>query len=343
MKKSLLVLLLISTAALVFSQSTGNGVFKSLNLPASARIGALGGNLIAIADGDLGLAFFNPALLDSTMDKRLEMSYLNYFSDINLGSAHFAKHFSNIGTASLSLQYLDYGDFTETDASNNNLGDFQVSDVIVNLGFGRQLDSNFTAGVNLKYINSTLADYSSSGIAADFGLHYYKKKSLFSAALLLKNIGTQLGNYTKGNKEKLPFEIQAGFTKKLRHAPFRFGFMLENLQEWDIRRESEKNIVTIDPITEEIIEDNSFVAGDIFMRHLIFNTEVLISKNIIFRLGYNYRRRQELAFEEKSGTVGLSIGASVKVSKFNISYGRSTYHLAGPSNHFTVNTSISDW
>mgnify|MGYP006131389539 FL=1 len=79
------------------------------------------------------------------------------------------------------------------------------------------------------------------------------------------------------------------------------------------------------------------------MRHLIFNTEVLISKNIIFRLGYNYRRRQELAFEEKSGTVGLSIGASVKVSKFNISYGRSTYHLAGPSNHFTVNTSISDW
>ncbi len=328
---------------MVFSQSTGSGVFKSLNLPASARIGALGGNQIAVADGDLGLAFFNPALLDSTMNQRIEMSYLNYFSDINLGSVHFAKHFSKVGTASLSLQYLDYGDFTETDVFNNELGDFQVSDVIVNLGLGRQLDSNFTAGVNLKYINSTLANYTSSGIAADFGLHYFKKKSLFSAALLFKNIGTQLGSYTEGNTEKLPFEIQAGFTKKLRHAPFRLGFMFENIQEWDIRRDSEKNIVTIDPITEEVIEDDSFVAGDIFMRHLIFNTEVLISKNISLRIGYNYRRRKELSFEEKSGTVGFSIGASVKVSKFHISYGRSAYHLAGPSNHFTLNTSISDW
>lgn len=343
MKQFAITLLFSALGLWSFAQTTGSSVFRTLSTTTSARVAALGGNQIAVADGDLGLSFYNPALLDSTSDNRLEFSYVNYFSDINFGSAHYAKHFSGVGTASLALQYIDYGDFTETDEFNNQLGNFDVNDVMVNLGFGRQLDSNFTAGANVKFINSTLANYSSTGIALDLGLHYYKEKSLFSAALLFKNIGTQLNNYTEATSEKLPFEIQAGFTKKLRHAPFRFGFMFDNLQQWDIRREDEKDILVLDPVTGVIEEEKSFEQGDIFMRHFVFNTEVLISENISLRVGYNYRRRKELAIDQKTGTVGLSIGASVRVSKFNISYGRSTYHLAGPSNHFTINTAFGDW
>ncbi|MFK7755696.1 MAG: type IX secretion system protein PorQ [Flavobacteriales bacterium] len=343
MKQFSITLVFTALGLWSLAQTTGSSVFRTLNSTTSARVAALGGNQIAVADGDLGLSFYNPALLDSTSNNRLEFSYVNYFSDINFGSAHYAKHLSGIGTASLALQYVDYGDFTETDEFNNDLGNFDVNDVLVNVGFSRQLDSNFTAGANVKFINSTLANYSSSGVALDLGLHYYKKKSQFSAALVFKNMGTQLSNYTEASNEKLPFEIQAGFTKKLRHAPFRFGFMFDNLQQWDIRREDEKDILILDPVTGVIEEEKSFEQGDIFMRHLIFNTEVLISENISLRIGYNYRRRKELAIEQKSGTVGISIGASVKVSKFNISYGRSTYHLAGPSNHFTINTAFGDW
>jgi len=318
-------------------------VLKTLNSYSSARIAGLAGNQIAVKDGDLGLAFVNPALLDSTAAKRLEMSYTNYFDDINFGSVHFAKHYDGIGTAGLGIQYLDLGDFIDTDASGIEHGTFISQDLIVNLGIGRSLDSNFTAGVNIKFINSVLADYSSSAIAADLGLHYYSSKSLFSAAALIKNIGTQFSSFRAGAEEELPFELQLGFTKKLRHAPFRFGFIFENLQKWDIRRESEKNIVFVDPLTGEIQEDDSFVAGDIFLRHLIFNTEILLGKNVTLRFGYNYRRRQELALDVKPGTVGFSTGLSVKVNKFNITYGRNTFHLAGPSNQFTINTSISDW
>lgn len=325
------------------AQTTGSAVFKTLNTYSSARIAGLAGNQIAVQDGDLGLAFVNPALLDSISDKRAELSYTNYFADVNFGSAHFAKHFSGLGTAALGIQYVDLGNFTGYDASGVEQGSFQAQDLIVNLGLGRRLDTNFTAGVNLKFINSVLADYNSSGVAADFGLHYYNSKSLFSAAALIKNVGTQFSSYRDGNSEKLPFELQIGFTKKLTHAPFRFGFIFENLQKWDIRRESEKNIVFVDPLTGEIQEDDRFVAGDIFLRHLIFNTEVLISKNVTLRFGYNYRRRRELALDAKPGTIGFSGGLSVKVKKFNLTYGRNTFHLAGPSNHLTINTSISDW
>ena len=325
------------------AQTTGSAVFKTLNTYSSARIAGLAGNQIAVKDGDLGLAFVNPALLDSAADKRIEMSYTNYFADVNFGSVHFARQLKDIGVGAVALQYVNLGDFDETDPSGNVLGGFNAADLIVNLGLGRKLDTNFTAGVNLKFINSTLANYSSSGIALDFGLHYYSTKSLFSAAGLIKNVGTQLSSYTAENKEKLPFEIQLGFTKKLRHAPFRFGFIFENLQKWDIRRESEKNIVFVDPLTGEIQEDDRFVAGDIFLRHLVFNTEVLLSQNFVLRFGYNYRKRQELALENKPGTVGFSAGVTVKVKKFNFTYGRNTFHLAGPSNHFSINTSISEW
>lgn len=325
------------------AQTTGSAVFKTLNSYSSARIAGLAGNQIAVQDGDLGLAFVNPALLDSTCDKRLELSYTNYFADVNFGAAHFAKHYSGIGTAALSIQYVDLGDFQEIDANGIEQGNFNAQDLIVNLGMGRRLDSNFTAGVNLKFINSVIAEYSSSGIAADFGLHYYSKKNLFSAAALIKNVGTQFSSYRTGNAEDLPFEMQIGFTKKLRHAPFRFGFIFDNLQQWDVRRESEKDIVFVDPLTGEVQEDDSFVAGDIFLRHLVFNTEVFLGKNVMFRFGYNYRKRKELALQNKSGTVGFSAGLSVKVKKFHLTYGRNTFHLAGPSNHLSINTSLSDW
>jgi predicted Na+-dependent transporter len=41
--------------------------------------------------------------------------------------------------------------------------------------------------------------------------------------------------------------------------------------------------------------------------------------------------------------VGFSMGLGLKVSKFHIAYGRSTYHLAGATNHFSLTTSLSEF
>ena len=93
----------------------------------------------------------------------------------------------------------------------------------------------------------------------------------------------------------------------------------------------------------KIIAQEKWVFGDRFMRHITVGSEFILSKNFNLRVGYNYRRRQELKLEDKPGTAGFSYGFGVRVSKFHISYGRSVYHLAGPSNHISVTTAINAW
>jgi hypothetical protein len=81
--------------------------------------------------------------------------------------------------------------------------------------------------------------------------------------------------------------------------------------------------------------------ADITMRHLIFGVEFFPVKSFYLRAGYDYQRRQELKIATHTSTVGFSWGFGLSISRFQISYGRATYHLAGASNHFSVATDLS--
>jgi hypothetical protein len=98
----------------------------------------------------------------------------------------------------------------------------------------------------------------------------------------------------------------------------------------------------VDPTTNESsIKTYSFV--DKLMWHMVGSAEILITKNFHARVGYNFQRRYELGVESSSGTVGLCWGFGIKISKFNISYGRAAYHLAGSADHFSISTNLSDF
>ena len=79
------------------------------------------------------------------------------------------------------------------------------------------------------------------------------------------------------------------------------------------------------------------------MRHVIFGVEFIPVKNLYVRVGYNYRRRKEMLIESKTSTVGISWGFGIKISKFYLSYGRATYHLAGASDHFSISTDLDSF
>ncbi len=320
-------------------QLGGSTVFNAFNIPSSARVGALGGNLIAVKDGDLNLGIYNPALLDSNAHKSVALSYVNYFAQTNFGFASYAHHLDSLGaTVAATIDYFNYGQMTARDETGADIGKFAASDLALTLGCGLPIDSNFTVGANVKLIYSALAEYTSIGAAIDLGGTYYNDRHKFTAALLVKNLGLQLTTYTDGNREKLPFEVQLAVSKMLRHAPFRFSIALENLQRWDLTYTDPNADVAVDPITGEVIEESKFVFGDKLMRHINIGTEILLTKNIHLRAGYNYRRRQELKVAEKPGLAGISFGFGVQIKRFNLSYGRASYHIAEASNSFTVST-----
>jgi hypothetical protein len=332
---------IVTTSA--FAQIGGNNTYEFLNFVNSARVTALGGNVISVMDDDINLAYYNPSLYNPGMDNQLSLNYVNYFAGINYGSAGYAKHFDEIGTFGANIQYLDYGDFILADNTGEQLGTFTAGEYALNIGYGRPMDSLFYIGANVKAIYSSLEQYSSFGMAVDIAGTFYKKSSEFMATAVVKNAGVQFTTYTEGNKEPLPFEVQIGISKKLKHAPIRFTVIGENLQQWDLTYTDPNAQPEIDPLTNEEIpvKDPGFL--DKFMRHIVVGGELLFGKNISVRSGFNYRRRKEMKLSARPGTVGITWGFGFRINKFHFGYGRAAYHLAGGTNHITITTRISDF
>jgi hypothetical protein len=336
------IILILSTFNAA-SQTGGLSTYQFLSLPNSSRVASLGGNVLASSDSDINLVYHNPAILDNEMDKNFVLNYINYFSDINFGYVAYAHHHEKLGTFAAGIHYINYGDFLRMDEMENYYGDFTGYEQSFNLSWAKPLDSLFRIGGSLKIIYSSLETYYSSGLALDFGAHYNNKERLFAAGIVVKNLGSQLKPFVKGNFEPLPFDIQIGMSKRLKHAPFRFYISGQNLINWNMVFTAEDMNLT-DPITGEIVKENKVEKfADNFMRHFITGAELILSENFFIRFGYNYQRRQELKINTRAFTVGFSWGFGLRVNRFHFSYGRATYHLAGPSNHFSISTNISEF
>ncbi|MCS7073935.1 MAG: penicillin-binding protein, partial [Bacteroidia bacterium] len=161
--------------------------------------------------------------------------------------------------------------------------------------------------------------------------------------LVLKNIGLQITKYTPtGDRESLPFEIQAGITKKLPKAPLRLSLTLTNLQQ--------PNLIYSNPYIPPPVDINgnplpakSTIADNV-LSHIIFGTEILISRNFHLRAAYNHQRRNELkSINQSVGLTGFSFGFGLRVYRFGLDYAFSRYHVAGNVHHFSISTSLSDF
>jgi hypothetical protein len=324
------------------AQVGGEGTYAFLNLTTNPRIAALGGKVASFDDPELGLALYNPSLLNSSMHNQLSFSYVGYYAGIKYGSAMYSRNIDKVGTFGLGIMQVNYGSFTEASETGIITGSFTASDMAINLLYSRTFDSTFTVGVNLKPIYSHLYTYKSFGIAADFGFNYSHPKRLFSAGIVFRNIGTMVKPYTPDTWQNLPFEIVAGFSKKLAHAPFRIVATFHQLQNF--------NLYYNRPVTDNTtlgLGDNPKNSklkslSNEALSHVILGFEFVPFKSFCFRAGYNYQRRNELKVVENISSVGFSWGFGIRISKFQLSYGQSKYHLAGPTKYFSITTDLDD-
>jgi hypothetical protein len=342
----LLIIFFVLIIPSAYCQIGGTSTYNFLELPVSARAAAMGGNYISVRDGDLSLAADNPSFLDSSVDRHLVMTYVPFIAGIQYGFASYAETFKNIGTFDAGLKYVSYGTFTQADVSGNIIGTFSAADYMLNIGYGRpMLDSLISVGGNLKLITSNMAQYYSIGAAIDLAGSYISKNRRFFAALLVQNVGTEIKNYTPGNPEALPFDIQAGLAVKLAHAPFRFNLTIQHLQQWTLTYLDPTDTATVNSLTGQPVAGESSLTqfADNLMRHFVPGVEVLLGKNFALRLAYNYERRQELKLEANTGLIGFSGGFEIKIYKFQISYALASYNLAGASNTFTIGINLADF
>lgn len=320
------------------AQIGGESTYQFLELTNSARIAALGGNQVAISDStDLNLPYHNPALLHPEMQKKVLVNYVNYLTDINYGYASYSKSFDGIGNFALGMHYINYGEFKEATELGELTGlTFNAAEYALNIIYSNTY-KRLRYGANLKPILSAFESYQSFGIALDLGINYSSKDNLTAVAIVASNMGTQITTYyNDGNREKIPFNLQVGLSRQLKHAPLIFSVTMQNLQKWDLANP--------DPGDEDEMSvferDESF--GKQIMRHTILGLEILPSKNFIIRAGYNYQRRQELKFDDKASVVGFSAGFGLKIKRFRLDYGISSFHLAGSSNLFSLSINLDE-
>ncbi len=340
MHKYLYIALMAAMVQTISAQRGGESTFDFLNLTNSARVAALGGANVSIADNDMNMAYHNPALLQREMDNTLVLNFVPYMSSINYGYVGYAKHFENLGTFSFGVHNIKYGDFNRTNDIGEDMGIANAAEYSFNFTYARQLSPMLSMGLTAKPIYSKFDVYTSFGLAADFGINYHNPLSQFSMGIVLKNVGSQITSYND-LQEGMPSDLQIGISQKLAHAPFRFSLTAQNLLNWDLTYKpyDAENANGSSLGTEE--DKSGF--GDKLMRHMVVGVEFMPTKSFHIDFGYNHRRRKELGYPERLSTAGFSWGFGFKVYKFLFSYGSARYHLGGSSNHFSIATNLSSF
>lgn len=334
----LLFLSLISASA--FAQLGGSSTYSFLDLTASARNAAMGGDQIAIKDGDLDMLYMNPAILDSSMHKYLVTDFTNLYGGVNFGYVGYTHTFDKVGNIGFGVMYANYGKFTRADVNGNVTGNFSANESLLHATYARGFGKFFSAGVHAKLIYSQLAEYNSFGIAADLAAMFHHPTKNWTVSLVARNLGSQLKPYVAGQYEPLPISLDLGVSHKLKYIPLRLSMTIVDLQRPNLTyRDPTNSEPEVDPLTGETNEYKVNI-GDAIMRHFVFSTELTIARRIFLRAGYNYGRRQEFKVASRPATAGFSWGIGIKVHRFTFSYSRATYHLAGGTNQISISTNL---
>ncbi|MDR1783156.1 MAG: type IX secretion system protein PorQ [Dysgonamonadaceae bacterium] len=312
--KKILTIFFLLISILPLSAQGGESVFTYLQLPSSARTAALGGYNVSVVEPDLSLVYGNPALLGTEMDLILNAGYLSYVGDVGVGNAAFAKSTGEKSAFGVAFNFANYGNMLETTENNEIIGDLKASDICGNLFFSRDLNEKIRGGVTAKFIYSNYYHNTAIGLGVDLGLSYYNEDNGLSFGVAGKNLGRQIKAYEEELAD-LPWDIQAGLSQKLNHAPIRYSVTFIGLNQWETP----------------------------FFRHLVLGVEMLPTDNFWIAAGYNTKRASDLSLIEGNKFGGFSIGVGLRVKAFEIGCAVGLYHPGATSFMVSLSTCLADF
>ena len=305
--------LLASIFALSVAMASETSPYQFLRYNSGARAAALGGATVSIA-GDGSMLFYNPAVLPTVKQKPVTATFLKHVMDINSGSASYVRHYDGIGSFSASAIFTNYGSFDAADVSGNKTGTFSANDVCLSVGYGNTLDTNLYYGAAMKLIYVGLDDASSAAMAFDFGMLYTLPNGSTSLGLSVLNAGFQLSKFYD-NVEKLPLDVRLGISHRLMGLPLLFNFSFHHLAD----------------------KEDSF--GDRFANFSL-GGEIYLGEKFMVRLGYDNHIRKNSSPADEKKLSGMSIGAGLKLEKFNIDYSLSQIGLSATLHRIGVSLDI---
>lgn len=322
--KKILHTLLFCLFALTISAQESESSFTSLGFPVSSHIAALGGQNISLIDDAPAIGTQNPALYANVSDKSLGLMFMTYAAGSNLMGAQFVKAFGERHTAALSAQLFNYGSIDETDEQGLVTGSFSPSDFVLNAGYSYLFSDFVSGGANLKFLSASYGGYNAVAVAVDLGLNYYDEERDLSISVAMNNLGRQVKTFHEdGVAESLPFNLMAGVTMGLEHAPVRFSLTLTDLTRWKSSYWYTQSGESID-------------FGRKLLNHLVLGLDVLPTQSTYLSVGFNARRAYELKQAGGSHGTGLTFGGGLRLSTFKLGFSYAKYSLSASSLMFNL-------
>jgi len=309
----------------VWGQVGGTQSYSVLQIPANAKLAALGGTNVSDRY-EVNNIMENPALMDSVTLMQGSVSYLDYLADIQMSQLAYATKIGKTeGIWFAGIRYFNLGVIDQTDEIGNVLGSFKSREYTVTVGHSRRA-GNFSFGANIKVLGSNIVNVTSGALLFDLGGTFIHPTADFTAGLVISNLGFVFDRYTEAGEIDIPWDVRAGVTFKPQYMPFRFSLTAHSLVNGDLLYYNQGNNLSGD---EPSVMDRA-------LAHVAIGMEVVIHRNFSALIGYNHQRRKELRLPSTSGGAGLSFGARLAVKSFALTYARTQYHVAGGSNTFTI-------
>jgi hypothetical protein len=305
-------------------QSNSSSIYRFLEVTPTASVSGLGGNHVGYLYGDFSQMHLNPAYMGSDSGMAVSGSYINFLGEANMGFSSLKLEDKDWGALSFGIRYVGYGEFDFLDTEGNNYGSFRASDVALSGAYSRQLMSNLTAGVEVTLIHSTYADVRSSGVTLAGGLLYRVPEQNFSAGLSIRNMGSQISNYGQ-NREPLPLNISAGFSKKPESFPFLLTLTFNELNDWNRELYSEE--------TEPSFFEN-------VMRHSIIGSELKLGQTVTVRLGYDRYLHEMTKSNENFDLAGMAFGVGINIGDLSFDISRNSYSDLGGLTRLSLKTKL---
>lgn len=330
---ALIVLALMPCAA---AAQDGSTAYNFLNVTPSSHVYGLGGHNISIIDDDINLVEQNPALLGPEFEAQAGLNYMHYLGGSNFMGARYGMAINGRSAWAAGIQYFGYGTMTATDVEGNVTGEFSASDIAFNATYSHDINDNWRGGINIKMLYSSYESYSAVALAADIGVNYYNPDRDFSASLVLKSLGGQLKKFNE-SYDRVPWDLQLGFTKGLGSIPFRVSVTAHHLSKWKLPyyRRTDSNSTTA-PLERR----DKFVSN--LFRHLTFAVEYAPTSKMYIGLGYDYKTRSDMSAYTRNFFSGVSVGAGLRVRGFGFGVALAQPHSGATTFMLNITTSIKE-
>ena len=328
--RKIIAIFLCSIATGALGQIGGNHSFDFLQLPGHARLAALGGVNVSLADRDVNFFHNNPALAGDTLNGFASAGYQFYAGDVGNALFTYAHNFRNLGQLIAGVQHTNYGTLQGFDERGNETLEFSSGETAILIGRTHQI-GNMRLGATLKAVFSTIAGYRSSAVMLDLGGIFKHPDHDLTFGLTLKNMGIVLAEYSESGSRKLPFDVQAGVTIKPDYMPLRFSLTGFNLVKTDLLYQG--------PIFER---EKTSTLKKVFSR-LNAGAEILLHRNVNILVGYNYLLHQTLRFATGNSAAGFCYGFSLWVKSVEFVFSRNAYTVGNAGYSFTLSTNTNQF